>query len=325
MLVLACGCGRIGFDPMGSRDGQLGGDDATLMTPSCAGSLPVCGPLGTSSCCGSSVVPAGTYDREFDVGTDHMFTNNAFPATISDFRLDTYDVSVGRFRQFVNAGMGTQQNPPVGGTGAHTAIANSGWDATWNTNLPADTATLEAAVTCGVDYTWSATPSANDGFPMNCMSWWEAMAFCIWDDGYLPTEAEWNYAAAAGSEQRAFPWSMPASALTLDCSYANYYDGVTACVSSPTGAVNRTGSESPKGDGKWGHVDLSGNVYQWALDFFSSPEPLPCIDCAQLAPAATRVARGGFFHTDTLRTGQRYGADPANPSNAIGVRCARAP
>ena len=38
-----------------------------------------------------------------------------WPATVSMFRLDKYEVTVGRFRAFVDAGMGTQSKPPVAG------------------------------------------------------------------------------------------------------------------------------------------------------------------------------------------------------------------
>jgi formylglycine-generating enzyme required for sulfatase activity len=52
------------------------------------------------------------------------------------------------------------------------------------------------------------------------MDWYEAYAFCIWDGGFLPTDAEWNYAAAGGAQQRAYPWSNPPTSLTIDPSYA---------------------------------------------------------------------------------------------------------
>ncbi len=47
---------------------------------------------------------------------------------------------------------------------------------------------------------------SNENQPINCVTWYEAFAFCISDGGYLPTAAEWNYAAAGGSDQRAYPF-----------------------------------------------------------------------------------------------------------------------
>jgi formylglycine-generating enzyme required for sulfatase activity len=50
----------------------------------------------------------------------------SYPATVADFYLDKYEITVGRFRQFVNAGMGTQASPPAAGAGAHSLITGSG-------------------------------------------------------------------------------------------------------------------------------------------------------------------------------------------------------
>jgi formylglycine-generating enzyme required for sulfatase activity len=311
--------------------------DATSDSPpaaSCEGLAPTCGPAGTAPCCESSVVPGGTFYRGYDVGSDGMYTDMSAPATVSAFRLDTYEVTVARFRQFVNAGMGTQATAPAPGAGAHAHIPSSGWDASWNADLASNTATLEMFVKCEAAHqTWTDTPGANESLPINCITWYDAMAFCIWDGGYLPTEAEWNYAAAGGDEQRAYPWSSPPSSLVNDCSYANYFDLATGgfCAGGTSngmmsGAVNRVGSESPMGDGRWGQADLGGNVWEWVLDGYATPYLAPCTDCASLDPAAPeRVFRGGDFRNDapSLRGATRDNYPPAVRQVDHGVRCAR--
>jgi formylglycine-generating enzyme required for sulfatase activity len=323
-LVLVTGCGRIGFDALA---------DAMPFPspPSCAGLMPTCGPTGTLSCCGSPLVPGGTFYRSHDVAADNAYPDLTSPATVADFRLDTYEVTVGRFRQFVVAGMGTQQSPPPAAAGARTLNGTAdqgGWDPMWNAMLKKDTPGLEAAVVnCG-NPTWTAAQGANESLPINCILWYEAMAFCVWDGGFLPTEAEWNYAATGGPEQRAYPWSSPASAVTIDCTYANYYDDATStyCVGAAGGA-NRVGSESANGGGKWGQADLAGSVEEWTLDAYESPYPTPCDNCAYLAAGIDRVYRGGDALTPSaqVRTARRTHASPSNRSSDFGIRCARSP
>ena len=313
-------CGRIGFEPLGG-DGDLDGDSLPIL--SCLDVASTCGPSGTSPCCGSPLVPGGTFYRGYDVGTDNAFTDMSYPATVSDFRLDTYEVTVGRFRRFVNAGMGTQASPPAAGAGARTlnALASQGgWDVSWNASLRADTAALVAALNCGTPHSWTDTPGGNETLPMNCITWFEAFAFCAWDGGFLPTVAEWNYAVAGGTEQRAYPWSTPASSLVIDCTYVNF----ALCVNSPT----RVGSYSPKGDSKWRQADLGGNLWEWTLDYSEAFYGNPCTDCANLTPNPLgRELRGGVFFDDmgTIRGASRAVSIPDGVDVGTGVRCARAP
>jgi formylglycine-generating enzyme required for sulfatase activity len=149
-----------------------------------------------------------------------------------------------------------------------------------------------------------------------------AEAFCIWDGGRLPTEAEWNFAAAGGTAQRAYPWGSAAP----DCTYANFIDS-DYCVSPPTGAVNRVGSESPKGNGIYGQADLAGNVREWTQDWYATPYPKPCTDCATLAQGQYRIHRGGAFAqlVEYLPTSERGFDPPTYGMYVSGGRCARAP
>lgn len=255
-----------------------------------------------------------------------MYPSTSDPATVSDFRLDRYEVTVGRFRTFVQAGMGTQANPPAAAAGAHPWITSSGWDPAWNARLPANTADLIARLECEPpNFTWTDAPEANENLPMVCISWYEAVAFCAWDGGFMPTEAEWNYAAAGGSEQRAYPWSSPPGSLSIDCSYTNFEDVGGIC--APNGKSNRVGSESPKGDGRWGQADLAGNAYEWTLDGYLGSYKNPCVDCVESSVGSGPVVRGGSFvyGAPVLRTGRRLDVSRSYRGGGLGVRCASAP
>jgi formylglycine-generating enzyme required for sulfatase activity len=220
--------------------------------------------------------------------------------------------------------MGTQANPPSSGAGARrlNGTTDGGWDSAWNAKLPADTTALIASVKCTGTGTWTDAPGANEAMPISCVTWYEAFAFCVWDAGFLPTDAEWGFVSAGGIEQRAYPWSMPPDSLSVDCSYANYY-GPMCTANTPT----FVGETSPKGDGKWGHVDLGGNVHEWTLDWFNGTYINPCYDCAQLTAIFDRVTHGGSSSSteSSVRTGARLGFAPNQLGFNVGVRCARAP
>jgi formylglycine-generating enzyme required for sulfatase activity len=167
--------------------------------------------------------------------------------------------------------------------------------------------------------TWTDAVGSNESKPVNCLDWYAAFAFCAWDGGRLPTEAEWNYAASGGNEQRYYPWSSPPTSTTIDDSYAVY------CGGSCNGTQN-VGLKSPKGDGKWGQSDLAGNVWEWTLDWYASPYSMPCNNCADLVEASYRVFRGGYFYfvASGLRSANRYASDPwYGGEYYVGARCAR--
>lgn len=283
----------------------------------CGGLAPLCGPDGDRPCCVNMPVPGGTFYRGYDRATDGLFADMSHPATVSGFRLDVYEVTVGRFRRFVDAGYGTQLAPPAAGSGAHPNTPGSGWDPAWNALLPADTSALVASFSCNTYQSWTATPGANEARPINCVSWYVAQAFCIWDGGYLPTEAEWNMAAAGGEEQRAYPWSVPPETTTIDCTLADHM----ACGAGPSDV----GTYSPGGDGRWGHADLAGNVWEWVLDHAAATYPDPCTDCADVTDSGSRVVRGGSFVSSeqNLRGADRYEYLPTAHLDNVGIRCAR--
>jgi len=335
-----------------SQAQEVGCTDASCGTPatSCVdggtGAGPSCVPGKTVNCCESALVPGGTFLRSNSTDAS---------AVVSSFILDRFEVTVGRFRRFVNLGLGTQVNPPAAGAGASPHIPGSGWNAGWNQYLPAATTDLANDLTCDGDpenynYTWTNEVANNEVLPINCISWFEAFAFCAWDGGRLPTNAEWNYAAAGGSEQRVYPWSNPPSSTQISPAYAVYDctghggppvmldGGYLQCVLTDIPPV---GSRSPLGDGRWGQSDLAGSMYEWALDWWTPNYPVPCDNCAELDggvldaalfdasldSAVGRVQRGGGYYDIpvNLYTSQDYLFDPVTLYDDDGIRCARDP
>jgi formylglycine-generating enzyme required for sulfatase activity len=250
-------------------------------------------------------------------------------ATVADFRLDRFEVTVGRFRQFFQFLMGGGQVPP--NAGAQPNAPTTGWVSTWSTNLP----TTDAALTTNCDsstsptFTWTSTAGTNELLPINCVDWYTAFAFCAWDGGRLPTEAEWQYAATIDSTPtpRMYPWGGAAP----DSSHAVYCVSQAPTDPNPcaTGApIGQVGSKSPLGDGPWGHADLAGNLWEWVLD---SPMPFPstCTSmCYSFQPSSNnhRGIRGGsylygeYYLPGGIHTDQ--GDTTVKPKQ--GIRCARA-
>jgi formylglycine-generating enzyme required for sulfatase activity len=181
-------------------------------------------------------------------------------------------------------------------------------------------------VKCSGYATWTDAPGTQENLPIGCLNWRLAFAFCIWDGGRLPTEAEWNYAAAGGTEQRIYPWGdtepgFDASRAAFNC----YYDGTICSGSCCLASIAPVGSIAA-GNGRWGHADLAGNLQEWNLDS-SGGYPVPCNDCASLASTATRVIRGGYFSAsvESLRNATRSASSETFGGGTDGVRCARRP
>jgi formylglycine-generating enzyme required for sulfatase activity len=198
-----------------------------------------------------------------------------------------------------------------------------GWDPLWNANVPLDST---AAQSCIPDV-WTTRSGPDDGLPINCINWYQAYAFCIWDGAFLPSEAEWNYAASGGEQQRVYPWSAPATSSAIACEDANY----SGC-SRNTMPIWKGGSASPHGDGRWGQADLAGNLQEWVLDAYGIYAHF-CNDCAALPMAGdadailVSVTRGGSYSdvASSLVTSQRRSALATQGTSLTGARCARSP
>jgi sulfatase modifying factor 1 len=288
-----------------------------------------CG-AGRENCCTSLPVTGGTYNRTYRNNGSGP-TGQADPATVSNFRLDKYLVTVGRYRQFAAAW--NSGGMPLAGAGKHGYLkggglattaggVETGWDTTWNTNVRPTNASLTGGSFCDSAHaTWTASATGGrENLPINCVNWYEAYAFCIWDGGSLPSEAEWEYAAAGGSEQRQYPWgtTAPAAMNQFAIYGANYTGNSTGLAPVGTAAM---------GAGLWGQLDLAGEIWEWNLDW-KNTYANPCTDCVSLTKASFRIVRGdnyGGSLANLMPTVRGGDIAPEGRDSNFGVRCSRAP
>ena len=325
----------------GGQGGSSGNAGSGSQPPSCrAGNTLKCG-LNEESCCASPALPGQTFYRGYDNVTP-QFKSMAYPAAVTSLRLDKFEVTVGRFRQFVAAAIADWRPDAGGGKHSHLSdgkgLANigaaggyeSGWDEAWSTRLDGKAADWNKHLACDqASASWTPTAGSKEMLPIACVNWYEAYAFCIWDEAFLPSEAEWNGAASAGPQQRVYPWSDPPSSTSIDCAHANFLgatgaNGAEFCISPGTGSVNVVGGQSPLGDGRWGHADLAGNVYEWTLDSYADYTNA-CPDCVNSEDLENKVMRGGGYANDASAqlVAERAANPPAARSTSLGFRCAR--
>jgi formylglycine-generating enzyme required for sulfatase activity len=281
-----------------------------------------CAPDGFSAPCSDDLpVPGGSFVMGSPEGVGFANEQPSRPATVAPFYLDKYEVTVGRFRRFLNSFNG---DGFAEGTGAHPLIAGSGWQSMWSGQGSEGFAMSVAE--CGGP--WTDTPGASEARPISCVTWYQAFAFCVWEGKRLPTEAEWEFAAVGGDEQRTFPWgaALPSPALAVfGCSY----DGLLGCSDADLPVA---GSVSA-GAGRFGQLDLAGSVWEWTLDVYAPYPTMPCDNCANLDTMVDdgRAFRGGNYVYDDptqasdLRGAARLGFDAKFPDPTRGFRCARTP
>lgn len=285
-----------------------------------------CAPVSPSTTLVPTVIPAGTASLA-GIGS----------TTVSpkDGVIMIY-VPVGQFIMGSEAGL-TDEQP------AHTVELDSFWlDRTEVTNdMYRKCVEARECEGPGVSTYYNDTQYSNH--PVVHVSWANAVDYCSFMDRRLPTEAEWEKAAAwdpQTHEKRVYPWGNE-----YDCSKGNFddetkldasvmQDGSVDCdgydLTAPVGSF-RTGI-SP-----YGALDMGGNVWEWVHDAFIEVDPInatignyyansPVSNPMGVDPSITeyRVMRGGSWNW-TFGFGRAayrlwYGKD--DKYDAVGFRCA---
>lgn len=228
---------------------------------------------------GAVAVPGGAFMMGCNEAADVACEDDEYPyheVTLSSYAIDATEVTYGAWQDCVAAG----------------ACAG----------LPA------------IDGGGNACNFPNPELPATCLDWAQAVGFCTWRGGVLPTEAQWEKAARS-NDGRVYPWGDDAPTCTLVNSNL-CGDGSLPVGSKPAGA-------SP-----YGALDMSGNVFEWVADWYSPSYYVSSPDENPTGPAngSRRMIRSTGPNYVAARASTRppdYDAPtPTSTHVNVGLRCA---
>ena len=276
---------------------------------------------------------------ELDGGTFSMGTEDKFgypddgegpvrEVEISPFAIEVETVSNRRFADFVEA------------TGYTTDAERFGWSFVFAGLLPdsfPDTRGVTDAPWWRQVFgaTWRRPEGPHSAIddrldhPVVHVSWRDAEAFCAWAESRLPTEAEWEYAARGGLDQKRFPWgderepggehrmNVWQGKFPTDNSEEDGYYGTC-----PVGEFPANG---------FGMHNVSGNVWEWCADWFDvnyHRQASERHDPIGPPSGEAKVTRGGSYlchrsYCNRYRVGARGRNTPDSSAGNVGFRCAR--
>ena len=171
-----------------------------------------------------------------------------------------------------------------------------------------------------------------DLVPMTMVSWSDARNYCEWSGLHLPTEAQWEYAARAGTtgarygelEEVAW-WSGNSGDKGIDSELIWKTDNPNFG-KRITKNGNRPHVVSQKRPNDFKLYDMLGNAWQWTADWFKNSYDGEGLERDPLGPPGGeyRVMRGGSWYSlsNYVRSSERFRYLPASHVDDVGFRCA---
>ncbi len=257
-------------------------------------------------------VPGGCFQMGDSFGDGESDEKPLHEVCVDGFNIGKYTVTVEQFRAFVKA-TGYRTDAENGG-GCFTLDSSSHW--------------TQQSSACWKNPGFSQTNTD----PAVCVSWNDAAEFATWlsrKSGRiyrLPTEAEWEYAARAGTTRRNFWGDSPVEA----CKYANVRDRSATDIRLPKRTEHDCSDgyafTAPVGSFRpnpFGLYDMMGNVWQWTADWYDenyysrSPRNNP----QGPLTGSRRVPRGGSWRSSAehVRASLRV-HPPSSQTAGVGFR-----
>lgn len=244
--------------------------------------------------------------------------------SLAPFWIDTKVVTNTEFAAFVDA------------TGYVTEAEKFGWSFVFHLFLPADFPPTQPVP--GAPWwrqvfksTWRTPEGAHSNLdgradhPVVHVSWNDAVAYANWKAKRLPTEAEWEYAARGGLEQKRYPWG---DRLRPDGEYrCNIWQGQFPVKNSEADGYLGTCPVDAYKPNAFGLYNMSGNVWEWCADWFSPTYHQLDTRNNPLGPSTgeQKVMKGGSYlchksYCNRYRVGARTSNTPDSSTGHMGFR-----
>jgi len=248
--------------------------------------------------------------------------------TIDPFYMDRHPVTNEQFREFVQA------------TGYKSEAEQYGWSFVFHRHIPkeqwdrlVDTTAPGVRWWCKVTGAYWAHPEGPDTsidsrphYPVTHMSHNDALAFCAWAGKRLPTEAEWEYAARGGLEQRIYPWG---DELTPNGQHlCNVWQGEFPNIDVAEDGYAGTCPVDAFPANGYGLSTITGNAWEWCQDWFHPSYHITATRTNPIGPptGTQRVMKGGSYlchrsYCNRYRVAARTSNTPDSATTNITFRC----
>ncbi|MGH9598919.1 MAG: formylglycine-generating enzyme family protein [Terracidiphilus sp.] len=249
--------------------------------------------------------------------------------TLRPFWIDRSTVTNRLFRQFIEA------------TSYRTEAEQFGWSFVFWLHIPKARFNELVEDTVQAAPWWCKVPGARwdapegpgsnllrrDDYPVVHVSWTDAAAFAQWSGQRLPTEAEWEYAARGGLEQKIYPWGdklRPKGKHLCNIWQGDFPNHDTG----DDGYAGTCPVEAFPPNG-YGLSSITGNTWEWCADWFSPDFHQTASQDNPTGPLSgiARVTKGGSFlchksYCNRYRVGARSSNTPDSSTSNTGFRCA---